>query len=249
MHTNPYLSKHFSIWRDAEQLMVQTEQVVRQFSRCPKLKSKSNLGQDLCRLARQMLSYVTHSIVKVKKNTETTAKYTNRRNRMLKVKLPFLLFCTLFVTSPQAQTINGYIPDDTPDSRYTLHSDGTVTDSWTELMWQRCSLSQTWDGSTCTGSASTYTWQGALQQGESNSFAGYSDWRLPNRKELRSIVAYDRYSPAINTTVFPNTPSSSYWSSSVANYSDTWVIHFNNGDDGDSGRDYTGAVRLVRGGQ
>lgn len=62
MHTNPYLSKHFSIWRDAEQLMVQTEQAVRQFSRCPTLKSKHNLGQDLRKLAKQVLSYVTHAI-------------------------------------------------------------------------------------------------------------------------------------------------------------------------------------------
>jgi len=170
---------------------------------------------------------------------------------MLKVKLPFLLFCTLFVTSPQAQIINEYIPDDTPDSRYTLHNDGTVTDSWTGLMWQRCSLGQTWDGSTCTGSASTYTWQEALQQGNSNSFAGYSDWRLPNRKELRSIVAYDRYNPAINTTVFPNTPSSSYWSSSPYAGSSyyAWLVYFYGGYDYGYYRYGNCCVRLVRGGQ
>ena len=62
MHTNPYLSKHFSIWRDAEQLMIQTEKAVRQFSRCPKLKSKSNLDQELRHLARQVLNSVTHGI-------------------------------------------------------------------------------------------------------------------------------------------------------------------------------------------
>ena len=58
MHTNPYLSRHFSIWRDAEQLMVQTEQAVGQFSRY----HRYNLGQDLRQLARQVLSYVTHGI-------------------------------------------------------------------------------------------------------------------------------------------------------------------------------------------
>ena len=58
MHTNSYLSRHFSIWRDAEQLMVQTEQAVRQFSRY----HKYNLGQDLRKLAKQVLSYVTHAI-------------------------------------------------------------------------------------------------------------------------------------------------------------------------------------------
>ena len=171
---------------------------------------------------------------------------------MLKVKLPFLLCCTLFVTSPQAQTIIDYIPNNTPDDRYTLHGDGTVTDTATGLVWQRCSLGQSWNGSTCTGNASTYTWQGALQQGDSNSLAGYSDWRLPNRKELRSIVAYDRYNPAINTTVFPNTPSSWYWSSSpnawhLLHYA--WIVYFDVGADLYPNRSSSAAVRLVRGGQ
>jgi hypothetical protein len=58
MHTHPYLSKRFSIWRDAEQLMVQTEQAVRQFSRY----HKYNLGQDLRKLTRQVLNFVTHAI-------------------------------------------------------------------------------------------------------------------------------------------------------------------------------------------
>ena len=170
---------------------------------------------------------------------------------MLKVKLPFLLCCTLFVTSPQAQTIIDYIPNNTPDDRYTLHGDGTVTDTATGLVWQRCSLGQSWNGSTCTGNASLYTWQGALQQGEGNSFAGYSDWRLPNRKELRSIVTYDRYSPAINTTVFPNTPSTGYWSSSpdAGGSYDVWIVYFGNGADGNYARYSAHAVRLVRGGQ
>jgi hypothetical protein len=114
------------------------------------------------------------------------------------------------------QQVNTYIPNQTPDSRYQLHNNGTVTDKWTGLMWQRCSLGQIWDGSssTCTGSVTRLNWQEALQQADSHSLAGYSDWRLPNRKELRSIVAYDRHRPAINTTVFPNTPSFTWWSSS-----------------------------------
>jgi hypothetical protein len=58
MHTHPYLSKRFSIWRDAEQLMVQTKQAVRQFSRY----HKYNLGQDLRKLTRQVLNFVTHAI-------------------------------------------------------------------------------------------------------------------------------------------------------------------------------------------
>lgn len=163
----------------------------------------------------------------------------------------FLFFCgALFAGILQAHTVIEHIPNNAPDSRYTLHSDGSVTDNATGLMWQRCSLGQTWDGSTCTGGVSSYTWQGALQQGESDNFAGYSDWRLPNVAELRSIVAYNRHSPAINRTIFPSTGSSWYWSSSPAIHNSiyVWAVNFGDGYDGDSYRGYA-AVRLVRGGQ
>jgi hypothetical protein len=55
-------------------------------------------------------------------------------------------------------------------------------------MWMRCALGQNWNGATCTGSGQAYTWQAALQAAEGSSFAGYSDWRLPDIKELSSIV-------------------------------------------------------------
>jgi hypothetical protein len=170
---------------------------------------------------------------------------------MLKITLSSLLCSTLFTGALKAQTIIDYIPNTTPDERYTLHGDGTVTDTATGLQWQRCSLGQNWDGSTCTGSASTYTWQQALQHAESNSFASYSDWRLPNRKELRSIVAYDRHSPAINSNIFPNTPSSRYWSSSPYAYNSAYAffVLFNYGYDGSAYRDYNYVLRLVRSGQ
>jgi len=163
------------------------------------------------------------------------------------------LYGALFAGILQAQTVIEHIPNNTPDHRYTLHGDGTVTDIATGLMWQRCSLGQTWDGSTCNGSASTYKWQGALPQGDSNSFAGYNDWRLPNVNELLSIAAYDRHTPAINTTVFPNTPSGNYWSSSPdarLNYAAAFVgFHYGRSfSDGNRSATYY-AVRLVRGGQ
>ena len=171
---------------------------------------------------------------------------------MLKVKLPFLLCCTLFVTSPQAQIIINYTPNNTPDSRYTLHEDGTVTDTWTGLMWQRCSLGQSWNGGACNGTVSAYNWQQALQQSNSNNLAGYSDWRLPSIRELQSIVAYDRYGMAINGYIFPNMTSHFYWSSSPYDYryiNRVWTIDFSNGEDPDYHRNWNNAVRLVRGAQ
>jgi hypothetical protein len=89
-----------------------------------------------------------------------------------------------------------------------------VTDTATGLTWKRCSEGQSWDGATCAGSAMYHTWQQALQVADTASYAGQSDWRLPNAKELASIVEQACYSPAIDEAVFPATPSSYYWSSS-----------------------------------
>lgn len=51
---------------------------------------------------------------------------------------------------------------------YSDNLDGTVTDPTTGLTWMRCSMGQTWDGTTCTGTASTYTWD------QSNALPGTS---------------------------------------------------------------------------
>lgn len=89
--------------------------------------------------------------------------------------------------------------------RFSYSSSGSeVTDNATGLTWRRCAEGMTWSGSTCTGSAATYTHEGALQQAQSQSSG--QNWRLPNVKELSSIVDDRRISPAIDPVAFPNTP-------------------------------------------
>jgi len=118
-------------------------------------------------------------------------------------------------------------------------------------MWMRCALGQNWNGATCTGSGQNYTWQAALQAAEGSSFAGYSDWRLPDIKELSSIVEQACISPAINATVFPVTPSTWFWSASpsAGHVNHAWNVFFNNGHDNILNRTPNFRVRLVRGGQ
>ncbi|MBI5589466.1 MAG: DUF1566 domain-containing protein [Deltaproteobacteria bacterium] len=86
-------------------------------------------------------------------------------------------------------------------SAYVNNGNGTVTDTSTGLMWQQNTPE------------SSMTWEQALSNCESLALGGYTDWRLPNQKELRSLVDYSTSNPAINITYFPNTVSSYYWSS------------------------------------
>ena len=84
-----------------------------------------------------------------------------------------LLLCAFFIIlSGQAH------------AAYADNGDGTVTDTATGLIWMRCAMGQTWSGTTCTGTANTYTWEQA--KALTANFAGQSDWRLPNVRELES---------------------------------------------------------------
>ncbi len=124
-----------------------------------------------------------------------------------------LLILVIFLVQPaSAQTCRDNIAATTPDARFSVNGD-EVTDTATGLIWQRCSLGQT--GTACDGgSAAGYTWQQALQTAENVRLSTGNPWRLPNVKELRSIVEAKCYSPAINLQVFPNTKTSHYWSGS-----------------------------------
>ncbi len=174
--------------------------------------------------------------------------------RICRFLILFLFICVPF-RSAQAQTCNANMPASTPDSQLTDNGDSTVTDTKTGLIWKKCMEGVT--GANCdTGSATTFTWQTALQQpgvvNNNGGFAGYTDWRLPNVKELDSIVEEKCYDPSINLTRFPNTPSSSVWSGSpYADYSDNaWYVDFYYGYSDVGYRDDDGSqVRLVRGGQ
>ena len=72
------------------------------------------------------------------------------------------------------------------------NGDGTVTDEATGLMWMKVDSGKLTAGS---GKNGKLNWQDALYWAENLEYAGYSDWRLPNVKELQSIVDYTR-SPA-----------------------------------------------------
>lgn len=70
---------------------------------------------------------------------------------------------------------------------FTDNGDGTISDEATGLMWMQ------------TDNKQGVNWEDALTYAENLEFAGYSDWRLPDAKELQSIVDYTRAPATTNS--------------------------------------------------
>lgn len=97
-----------------------------------------------------------------------------------------------------------------PPSQFSYSANGTeVTDNQTKLIWSRCSLGQSWSGTNCIDSPTLVNQEQAL-----SSAKLVKGWRIPNIKELSSLVDSRRESPAIDTAAFPSTPLGCVWSSS-----------------------------------
>jgi hypothetical protein len=90
-------------------------------------------------------------------------------------------------------------------------SPGTRLDVGTGLTWQAATAVET-------GGKSTFTWLEAIAYCNSLNTApalgGLSSWRLPSLKEIWTIVDTGGFNPAIDTSVFPDTVSGFYWTSS-----------------------------------
>ena len=105
------------------------------------------------------------------------------------------------------------------------------------------------DGYSAGDSASYCNTQAFVTRVNTAGLCGDSDWRMPTREELRSIVHYNNASPAIDNNYFPNTATSFYWSSTP--YADTtdyfsWGVGFTGGSDDKYLRNGAYKIRLVR---
>lgn len=132
-----------------------------------------------------------------------------------------------------AQTCHEDLTATTVTENFTLLTNGLAQDKTTGLMWMRCAYGQTWDStnSTCTGTAVQITWQDALQASEASTYGGYTDWRLPNVKELATMVEKQCVDPAVNATIFPATAADNFWTSTTVNDEPSWAwsVAFYNG--------------------
>jgi hypothetical protein len=122
---------------------------------------------------------------------------------------------------------------------FVENGDGTVFDSASGLFWQK------------EDDNITRSWKEAINYCENLELPeGQTDWRLPNVKELRSIVDNTQNSPSIDQTVFPDTDLWFYWSSTIneTNDSEKWYVHFDSGNANKKCANYHVYVRCVRGG-
>ena len=114
---------------------------------------------------------------------------------------------------------------------------GIVTDSSTGLQWQ--------DDINI-----TKRWEEAINYCETLTLGTYTDWRLPNQNELRSIVDRSKVNPSIDTA-FKNVVIGWYWSSSTlaARKDEAWNVYFRYGNDSMNNKPTSLHVRCVRDGQ
>jgi len=135
--------------------------------------------------------------------------------------------------------------------RYQNNGDGTITDLNTGLMWEQkirdivtaqgnhdVTRAFLWDAA----AATIWDWLEQVNTEGGTGLGGHNDWRIPNVKELQSIVDYGTFNPAVDVA-FNNNPgllatcgvaecsltaTTYYWSSTtVANVpANAWAVSF-----------------------
>ena len=146
------------------------------------------------------------------------------------------------------------------DSWGSVWWDSVIFDSVTWLYWQSAAsideknICKTYDTNSFTDRAcddwtslDDCSWCAARDYCEDLVLWWYTDWRLPNIKELKSIIDFNRYDPIVDTTYF-TAANDDYWSSTVnANpiyYA--FKVYFDNGGDTSGMKDGDAFVRCVR---
>lgn len=126
--------------------------------------------------------------------------------------------------TPRSESASPSGPSAKARDRFTPTADGSqVKDAWTGLVWRRCVEGMEWNQSaqTCDGVPTWFTWKEALEHAWARRHGG---WRMPNIKELFSIVSLEHYSPAIDPVAFPNP-----WGHSFG-YASSTAMSFNGED-------------------
>ena len=122
------------------------------------------------------------------------------------------------------------------NARFVDNGDGTVTDSWTGLMWTKATVARNQNREQASATVKKL------------DVGGYTNWRLPNDHELLSLVDRSRYVPAIDTDAFPGTANDWYWRSTPCAWdaSCAWIVSFYGGLASSVHRNSSACVRALR---
>jgi hypothetical protein len=176
-------------------------------------------------------------------------KKLNQSRRILKNKvLPRLGVPKTGQTTSYATDDDGDLQKGTPwpDPRFTDNGDGTVTDKLTDLIWLKNA-----------NRFGAITWADALNEcnvladdgGELTDGSVAGDWRLPNVRELQSLIHYAFMNPALSNTAgtgpwtsgdpFTAVQMTLYWTSTAHVNNPTgaaWCVALNSGYLGTRGK-------------
>jgi len=145
-----------------------------------------------------------------------------------------------------------------PGPRFTDNSNGTVTDNLTGLIWLKDAMCQfkgiSWSDAVMFANSLYDGWTGDGFGGDCGLSDGSSvgDWRLPNTRELLSLIDFGRRLPALPSGhPFTVSQDRTYWSS-TSDYDnptpEAWAVNMGYGDMNDWDKSYTGLhVWAVRG--
>ncbi|MBH1989428.1 MAG: DUF1566 domain-containing protein [Myxococcaceae bacterium] len=116
------------------------------------------------------------------------------------------------------QSLGVYKDATNQTARYIEAVAEVLTDTLNGLQWQK------------TVSGATYNWTAAADYCGNLFQSGFGDWRLPTRIELQNLVDYTVgcTGPGLNTSIFPETPPSYFWTStsSAGDLGYQWYVSF-----------------------
>ncbi len=157
------------------------------------------------------------------------------------------------VTGESSSTVGSASGAAWPQKRFVSGrgtTESCVTDKLTGLIWSKNGNlfgAMVWESA----SSVVKNMNGTDTKATAYKLCGYSDWRLPTKNELKSLVNYgDKISPSnwLNYQGFYNVRANTYWSSTsyATNTDVAWHVNFAHGYVGADNKDYTGYVWPVR---
>ncbi len=144
-----------------------------------------------------------------------------------------------------------------PDYRYEegapVGGEAVVKDLETGLEWSRCPVGFSYDANTgcvASGNSNDYNlnWLQAHENAALYPVGSGSFWRVPNAKELQSLIAATCTSRAINAFWFPNAGNGDFWTSTpnAKQPDQAWKINLNTGYSSILNKNVNRRVYLVR---